>query len=466
MARHKSQRLKEIRITPEGWIFVTILAFIAVGAVLRNINLLILMSGMLVAPLIINWRLAVFWLKSTSAQRILPYRTHAQQLANVQWVCHNVAHFSVWSIEIWDNLEREELTIEDPEVRSFRSLRWPQWTDYWKQVVPVAKISSKPVSNFNAKMAVTHIPAQRSEVATYRVYFTQRGCYRAGPAMLSSRFPFGLVTSRIHIPGEELFYVAPAIGKLSPVWERRVRSSVIGSDAVQRKRGLEEDEFYALRPWRSGDSRRQIHWRSSAKVGQPIIKQHEQPDNRDFAMLLDLYSGPDAADDLPESDHPKCETVLSFAATVLLHLPTAVQGKIGVAICGQTSTVCRSRNHRELFEQAMHQLAIAKPSSNPDLVQSLLDLAGAVSTSTPLYVISTRERANEFAFLQTSVGEHQLPPDLNQNVHRGLKAMWPSVRWISVDSLEFQSMFSEVPSVDTANLQALADKWIPENATR
>ena len=466
MARRKSHLLKEIRVTPEGWIFVTILAFIAVGAVLRNINLLILMAGMLVAPLIINWRLAVFWLKSTSAHRILPYRTHAQQLANVQWVCHNAAHFSVWSIEICDNLKQDELALEDPQLRSSGFFRWPRFTDYWKQVVPLANKGTQPGSKFNAKMEISHIAAQRSEVATYRVYFTQRGCYRAGPALLSSRFPFGLVTSRIQIPGEELFYVAPAIGELSPVWERRVRSAVIGSDAVQRKRGLEEDEFYALRPWRSGDSRRQIHWRSSAKVGQPIIKQHEQPDNRDFAMLLDLYSCPATADETPESNQPKCETVLSFAATVLLHLPTAVQGKIGVAICGQTATVCRSRNHRELIEQAMHQLAIAKPSINPGLAQSLLDLTGAVSTSTPIYVISTREQASEFAFLQTSVAEHPLTHDLNQDVQRSLKAMWPSVRWLSVDSPEFQSMFSEVPSVDTANLQALADKWIPENATR
>ena len=464
MASSKLSRLKEIRITPEGWVFLTILAFIAVGAVLRNVNLLILMAGMLVAPLIINWRLAVLWLKSTSAHRILPFRTHAHQLASVQWVCYNAARFTAWNIEICDNLELEERTAENVQHAS-GFFRLPRWSDYRSQSTPPLENSAKPGSKFNAKIAITQIGAQRSEVATYRVYFTRRGCYRAGPAMLSTRFPFGLVTSQIHLPAQEVFYVAPAIGKLSPVWDRRVRSAVTGSDAIQRKRGLEEDEFYALRPWRSGDSRRQIHWRSSAKIGQPIIKQHEQPDNRDFAMLLDLFSVVNAADGPAEFDCPKCEQVLSFAATVLQHLPTAVQGKIGVAVCGLTTALCRSRNHRALFEQAMQELAIATPSTNPSLTQPLLDLAGSVSTSTPIYIISTRVQADEFAFLQTPNSDSTSTPQQTQDVIRQLKSVWPAVRWLSVDSADFQSLFSAVPSVDAVNLQALANKWIPENAT-
>ena len=228
-----------------------------------------------------------------------------------------------------------------------------------------------------------------------------------------------------------------------------MRSAVVGSEAIKRKRGLEDDEFYALRPWRSGDSKKNIHWRTSAKQGQPIVKQHDQPDNRDFAMLLDLHWADPPATAAQQATCPKCEIALRFAATVLLHLGTAVQGRIAIGVCGRENSLSRSRNHREIVDLAMPKLAIAQPTVQTRLSKTLLDLAASVSASTPLYIISSRTKSPEFAFdevlpadgnLRNPPGSQpQLDPAADREM-RQIKSVWPLVRWISVDSDEFRDV--------------------------
>jgi uncharacterized protein (DUF58 family) len=246
-----------------------------------------------------------------------------------------------------------------------------------------------------------------------------------------------------------------------------MRSAVAGSEAIKRKRGLEDDEFYALRPWRSGDSKKSIHWRSSAKQGQPIVRQHDQPDNRDFALLLDLHCADPATADGGQVSCPKCETALSFAATVLLHLGTAVQGKIAIGVCGTENYLCRSRNHREIVDQAMQKLAVARPARQTRLMGTLIDLAASVSASTPLYIVSSRNQAEEFRFVEGPPADSSLVPaptvpDPLREL-RQIKSIWPLVRWIPVDSDDFRRMYSDPTDADKKRVGEIVDNWISEN---
>ena len=451
--------VREIRLTPEGWIFMIILGFITVGAVLRNVNLLILMAGLMYGPLIINWRIAVNRVKTLKARRSLPHRVYANQMASVQWVCENQSRLTAWNVIMRDEIKPVDLDADDsmsgdPSRQRVVGFGWFQNSG-----------SGRRRRNYNAKVDFLQIKPSTTEVSNYRVLFTERGKYQVGPACIGTRFPFGLIVSQIILPQQQEFYVAPALGNLNPIWEQRVRSAVVGSEAIKRKRGLEDDEFYALRPWRSGDSKKNIHWRTSAKYGQPIVKQHDQPDNRDFAMLLDLHLGPDQND-----GEEKCERALRFAATVVLHLGTAVQGRVAIGICGRENFLCRSRNHREIVDQAMQKFAIARTASETRLTDVLLELSNSVSASTPIYVISSRTQAEEFD--ENILADRSWQPEgrdespstnLAGRELRRVRAIWPLVRWISVDSAEFRDMYTDPVEGDEKLVGAIADKWISAN---
>ena len=45
------------RLCPEGWYFLFVVTFIIGGAVLGQVNLLVVLAGLMVGPLLFNWRL-------------------------------------------------------------------------------------------------------------------------------------------------------------------------------------------------------------------------------------------------------------------------------------------------------------------------------------------------------------------------------------------------------------------------
>lgn len=452
--RHRRTGLAEIKLTPEGWVFLVVLVFITVGAVLRNVNLLIAMVGMMYAPILLNWRMAVRWVKSMEAARRMPSRINANEIANVQWACENrFCGFAAWNVVVNDSIEGLQgldQTLEPLQPSPEKPERWMvRWFG------EVFKRFQRRVPNdlrSEIKLGFVRIDAGRSEVQSYRVFFARRGKYVVGPATLSTTFPFGLIVCRIHIPAIDPFFVGPEIGQLDLIWERRLQSIATGSESVKRQRSLEEEEFYALRPWRSGDSKKNIHWRTSAKFGQPIVKQFDQPKHRDFAMVLDLYS--DGNDPAFAS---RCELALSFVASVMLGLGKSVLGQISIGVCGEQTEQGHSRSYPVMAQTVHKWLAVAKAYQQPELPDTLIQLASTVSRGTPIYVVSSRPRPNWLAASQLAADTGGRESD--QQTKR-LKRILPMLRWLEVDSDEFRSMFGlKKDSVQEAQLTEFSSRW-------
>ena len=223
---------------------------------------------------------------------------------------------------------------------------------------------------------------------SYQCLFWDRGIYRVGPARVFSRYPFGLIKSWFSLPDPVEFHVAPRLGKLHPSWERRIASHVVGADSVRRKRGMDEDEFYALRVWRAGDSLRQIHWRTTAKSGQLMVKQFDQKTHRDIAIALDLRSA-DGLD--PHDESERIELLLSFAATLLARLGHDSPGKVALAIAGRDIWLGADRLTPDFFARAMRHLATAQGNPDTEIVAAVQHLYQSVAPGTPLFVFSTRD---------------------------------------------------------------------------
>jgi uncharacterized protein (DUF58 family) len=54
----------------------------------------------------------------------------------------------------------------------------------------------------------------------------------------------------------------------------------------------ESEEFVALREYRPGDPLRRMHWKSFAKLGKPIVKEHQEEFFVRHALILDTFGGP------------------------------------------------------------------------------------------------------------------------------------------------------------------------------
>ncbi|MDA0823934.1 MAG: DUF58 domain-containing protein [Proteobacteria bacterium] len=72
----------------------------------------------------------------------------------------------------------------------------------------------------------------------------------------------------------------------------------------------DSEEFVGLREYRPGDPLRHIHWRSFAKRGSPVVKEHQDEYFDRHALLIDTFLG--------DSSDTDFETAVSIAASFIL----------------------------------------------------------------------------------------------------------------------------------------------------
>ncbi len=108
-----------------------------------------------------------------------------------------------------------------------------------------------------------------------------RGLIPIGRIRIATRYPFGLFEAWtwLHTSAAIAAYPAPR-GRLDPPAEARA-----GGEAQALHRAG-DDELSALRPFRDGDSPRQIAWRAYARGGDLLVKEYESPAGQFFVFDL------------------------------------------------------------------------------------------------------------------------------------------------------------------------------------
>ncbi|MDT0435297.1 MULTISPECIES: DUF58 domain-containing protein [Streptomyces] len=156
-------------------------------------------------------------------------------------------------------------------------------------------------------------PGGRREVS-YRVRSDLRGRYPLGPLQLRLSDPFGMCELTRSFSSHDTLTVVPRVEALPPV---RLRGESTGfGDGRQRSLALSGEDDVIPRGYRHGDDLRRVHWRSTARYGELMVRREEQPQRARCTVLLDtrgtafLGAGPDSA----------FEWAVSGAASVLVHM--------------------------------------------------------------------------------------------------------------------------------------------------
>src|SRR5690242_19531774 len=99
------RRQQQISITLEGLLYLGISCFILAGALTRQINLLMLLFGMLTGPIVVSWRLVKSTLRKVEIRRKLPESVSAGDLLVVELSAVNRRwRLGSWSITIEDSI--------------------------------------------------------------------------------------------------------------------------------------------------------------------------------------------------------------------------------------------------------------------------------------------------------------------------------------------------------------------------
>lgn len=146
------------------------------------------------------------------------------------------------------------------------------------------------------KIAVASLAAGEKTTLRYNAVCYQRGVFDIGPLEVRREFPLGLFKNRRVIDEHCSIKIYPHLypnrGFHLLVGGTKER---VGLNTID-KSGLSND-FFGVREYRPGDSRRLIHWKSTARQEKLMVKELEMPADLDLTAVIDLDGSAWSGDD-------------------------------------------------------------------------------------------------------------------------------------------------------------------------
>lgn len=135
-------------------------------------------------------------------------------------------------------------------------------------------------------------PGERYE-PLFEIPTTRRGLIVVGPAVAAKGDPFGVVRRRSAWSTATTLHVHPLTVRVGGTADGLVRDL---EGVETRARTTSDIAFHALRDYVPGDDRRAIHWRTTARSGQLMVREFEEVRRTHLAVAL-TTGGADFADD-------------------------------------------------------------------------------------------------------------------------------------------------------------------------
>jgi uncharacterized protein (DUF58 family) len=164
------------------------------------------------------------------------------------------------------------------------------------------------------RLVLERLGGQRASTVAYSVRAEVRGRYEVGPLVVRMTDPFGLCELSRSFTSTSHLTVVPQVVALPNV---RLASEYAGSgDSRARSVAVHGDDDIATREYRDGDDLRRVHWRSTARTGELMVRREEQPWESKATVVLDTRR----VGHRGEGPTSSFEWAVSTAASVAVHL--------------------------------------------------------------------------------------------------------------------------------------------------
>jgi uncharacterized protein (DUF58 family) len=185
--------------------------------------------------------------------------------------------------------------------------RLPTGTMLLEDRLPYA-LGSRP------RLVLERLGAHQTSSVAYTVRADVRGRYEVGPLVVRLTDPFGLCELTRGFPSVDKLTVIPQVVSLPTV---RLAGEFAGSgESRARSVAVHGEDDAATREYRNGDDLRRVHWRSTARVGELMVRREEQPWESRATVVLDTRAHAHRG----EGPTASFEWAVSAAASIAVHL--------------------------------------------------------------------------------------------------------------------------------------------------
>ena len=233
---------------------------------------------------------------------------------------------------------------------------WPRYVMSLFYDCPLESPSRRMRRFFVSELAGYGQVSMLSNVAAY-----QRGSHQLGPLMMEASAPFGLFRRRIRLTGPETVLVYP---QLYPLTRLALADGLSGREPGVWKTRLATD-LAGSRHYVPGDPLRIIHWRNTARVGRPMVKEFDSSSGQSLSLLFDATQ---------VWGHGK-ETTLEYAIKILASAATyAHQKQVPVQVWGggmASDSATSPVNEDVSWRKLLRRLALVSPGDGQGMVEGL-----------------------------------------------------------------------------------------------
>jgi uncharacterized protein (DUF58 family) len=334
-------------IPREGKLWLLSCFLMLVTGLLKGINLLILLSYLLIGVWVVNRQMVRRDLRRVAGRRLPSDPVFAGKPAQFQMEISATAGSPI-----------RGLTIQD------------QARDYDRAWIVLRLEPNHPVR------------------IRWEFVFPSRGRQPVEPLRALTRFPFGLICRSTELSPATDLLVLPQLGAVNIDRLRQMVSRVARGDGRLRQKlrrtSAQGVDIHGLRDYRFGDSQRLIHWRTSARRGQLLVREFED----DVSLELVLVVDPRLPIKPNETDQARVEKVISMAATICKEWCRDMTARLTLVVVQPSMVVLTASTGPEFALRALETLSLAQGHSAPADQNWLAQLPHG-SRMSPVLVLST-----------------------------------------------------------------------------
>ena len=343
-------------VTREGWCYFGVMLILLFAGLYQQVNLILLVATLAAGPFLTSWLGSRTFLRGLSVIRRVPAYVFSGDPLTVHYTLENGRR---WTAAL-------ALFMED-------------------SLVPVDR--SAAGTTIAPRVFFPRVPRLDRSRIHWQGQSPRRGRYRFRDLDLGTRAPFGFIERRVTIPLADEIVVYPKIGQLTRRWFQLQRLAHENRLGRRHDRSSQQEEYHGLRDYRAGDSPRWIHWRTSARRGELMVKEFEQQNEQELALLIDPW--------LPRTKvspelRDAMELAVSLTATVCLETCRRQGRRLIVGWTGAAPGVCVGQASVKLLHELLEQLAVLRPATEGTLAELLDLLPAAALRDSLLIIVSTR----------------------------------------------------------------------------
>lgn len=298
---------RRTHVSREGWLWLFAAAGLWATGVVKGINLILLLAYILIGMWALNWVVARRSLRGLTVKRRLGEPIFAGRPI-------------LWEIEVENTGSAARFGWHAEDRGADHAVHW----------------------------AGPALAPRRAVRLRREVTLPRRGLYDAERVRLSTSYPFGLVRFETALPDDDKVIVLPRLGTLHAGrlrWWLRQTARPDERCRRSRRQVIHEMEFHGLRQFRPGDSPRWIHWRTTARRGELMVREFDQGSQNDLCLIV--APGPDGLD-----------ATLSLAATIVWNWSIELGDSLVLAIAAEGGTCLSSKGGREQKLRMLEALAV------------------------------------------------------------------------------------------------------------